>query len=629
MSLTAQSLLGLPPHILKKIISYLPQQSLINLATTNYEFYHPCLQRLYSRIVITETPPLRSYASLKPKSRSSDGGVTDLLTARKVDLQDGSRVTIYGFRHSHDYELNLRMVHARLVVLLQALEINPDLVSYIQEVHVFGEFNDVIINDIQKLADKLSSLDCFYISNASLRQVLNLDKLCLKKFVIVEGNGINQQEEHHHYVEQNKRQLVGSQVSLSPSQLTSLILADDEYSYWSWFRKAVFAKSIQFPNMRKFKLVFNSSDMNMNTLLVNSITWDNMQELELIIPYTTESSDPDDYVLDCLTLLPSSFPKLKKLSIVQGSVFPTHAANESFDLNILNFVSQVCSNLTYLSIKHKLPILGNFPDGVEGNYRRRYDMFMTVLPKIINRYSSNNRLTLVLPNLFQTFACYEQYMNTVLFNGCKCEHCDEFLTKLDDYMMHHKYHCIDTHQYKDMNVSHLFSVIGEFLNHRMIQDDLITQLDQLSFPLWNHHWDFHKVTNHTERQPFKCYEKKVIDHGEYDEGATSDVISTDECEFTKRLYANIPKCISHYTNDMVQAILNLHRGNAERRADEQEHTHISGVDSDVFADTLKDGGDLDTLRKFNIRKIIINGIVYNIGSELNGTHYYVNVYDDE
>ena len=51
-------------------------------------------------------------------------------------------------------------------------------------------------------------------------------------------------------------------------------------------------------------------------------------------------------------------------------------------------------------------------------------------------------------------------------------------------MMYHKYYDASTNakRYKDMNALHLLSEVGQQLNYRMVQDELLTQLNHLSFP---------------------------------------------------------------------------------------------------------------------------------------------------
>ncbi|EDK47389.1 hypothetical protein LELG_05570 [Lodderomyces elongisporus NRRL YB-4239] len=607
-----QSLLTFPEQVRDRIISYLPQQALINLATTNYEFYHPCMKKLYSKIAVSEIPPLR--CEVDPANK---------LDLRRMDFQDSTRLVIYGLQGCYKRVLNIKMINARLEVLVQALTINTELISYIKEIHILlkePHLNQVIHKLSALLKLHSAQLNYFYTQNQGRCLFLTCPETELRM-----GNLTSLVQLEN--------------LSTKLGNVTTLIFPSDQTLYWQYM-SALPQNLDNFSSLSKFKFVINTSVFDRNVKLVNLIPWNKLKSLELVFDYPT-NSNVEDYLIDFLALLPESVPKLKSLSIIQGTIFPTHASNEIFDLNMFNLIRQWCANLDYLSIKHKLPIMGNFPDGMEGNYRRRYELYLRVLPKLINQYSSKPNVILNLPNLFQTFACYEQYMNTVLYNGCKCHHCEHYLQKLDWFLMHHKYYNVQTGQYRDMNASHLFSVLGRALNDRLIQNDLITQLDQLAFPIWNCSWDFHEMivdqnSNCSQNNdaylvpPLKCLEKEIIEYGEYDEdnedGIIESTASNNRCEFSRKLFSHLPKCISHYLNDLVQEILNLHRGNAEQRADEVEHG--TGTDTEVsFMDSLKDGGDLDTTHPFNIRRIIINGIVYNIGAELNGTHYYVNVYD--
>ena len=108
----------------------------------------------------------------------------------------------------------------------------------------------------------------------------------------------------------------------------------------------------------------------------------------------------------------------------------------------------------------------------------------------------------------------------------------------------------------------------------MVQDELLTQLNHLSFPLVNTPWDFHTNTNN---KPFKCYDIQTVDQGEYDE-VDYEPTSPAVCRFNKVTYQGVPKSIGHYVNQTIEKIVNLNRGNAE------------SVDINI---ALKDGGDLD------------------------------------
>ncbi|KAG5417942.1 hypothetical protein I9W82_004270 [Candida metapsilosis] len=592
------SLITLPPKVLQKITRFLPQQSLINLATTNYEFYHPCLVQLYSKIVISQFAPLRLRE-------------TKVSHRREVDFQDGSRSVIYGFENSLKEELNMKMIHARLLVLIQSLQVNPDLIGYVKEVHVLGDdFTEEIVSAVQDLANKLSHLETFYIDNEKIRSRVNLSHLNLKEVVADDVKEIADSVE---------RLLVGNNckidnISSVAPKLTELILPFEWEKYWKWVRNNVFPSKVFFPNLQKFRLVFNPSAFDDNINLIQLLQWHNIKELEIVCPLPNNNAS--EYIFDCFDAVPSQLPKLRKLSIIQGSIFPTHEINESYDLTMFNFINTYIETLSYLSIKHSVPQLGNFSDGFEGNYHRRYELYTTILPKLITKSSkSTSRFVLDLSNLLHTFTCYEQYMNTVMWNGCKCEYCNVYLEKVDHFLFQHKYFDEESQRYKDMNASHLLAAIASQLSKRFIPlSSLLTQTSQLSFPIWKCLWDFHSVQNSNR---FKCLNKLTVDEGEYDEGDQPDAEEVAICDVNKDLFSRIPKAISHYVNDIIQEILNLHRGNAEARFDEQDF-HF-----------LKDGGDFDDFdHKGDLKKVLINGFVYNIDSELNGTHFYENVYDE-
>ncbi|EGW30189.1 uncharacterized protein SPAPADRAFT_63802 [Spathaspora passalidarum NRRL Y-27907] len=583
------SFLDLPEAIRGYIIKYLPQQSLINLALTNYDLYHPCMRQLYSRITIQPDPPLRPH----PQGRSND-------------FHDSVQTVVYGFSHVRGKlikpEVHMRMIIARTKVLIQALTINTELISYVNQVHVLGfDNNSSLVQPLQELINVLSSgsVEKFYVGNYELRKQLNLSALTKLTSLVVD-------DDVPYFGDHITEILVGQNTNL-PSlpqycpNLRSLILPDDHDKYWTWINHNLLRHKIHLPKLERFKIVFNLNEWELNLQLTEIIPWRTLKELELVICY--KDGDDTDYVIDFYNLIPIC-PKLTKLSIVQGGIFPTHAKNEVYDLNTFNFLTNVLSSsphMIYLSIKHKTLPLGDFPDGMEGNYFRRRDSFMKVLPKIIN----NHNIILSLPNIFESFSGYEQYMNLVLWNGCKCEHCNIYLDQLDHYLMHHKYFNNKLGAFRDLNASHLFTTIAHQLNKRMIQDELLTQLSQLRFPLMNKLWDFH--SNATFKD-FKCYEEELIDQGEFDED--QDILPNKyRCEFDESVYMHIPVAITHYLNWLVLDVLNLNRGNAEAEDEEK----------------FMDGGDEEF--RLNMRKCILNGVSYMFDHEINGTHFYENVYD--
>ncbi|RLV92795.1 Non-SCF-type F-box protein ROY1 [Spathaspora sp. JA1] len=587
----SRSFLELPVSVRNHILKYLPQQSLINLALTNYELYHPCMQQLYARITIQPDPPLRPHHK-----------------GRENDFHDSVQTVVYGFAHVSGKlikpEVHTRMIIAKLKVLIQALSINTELISYVKQVHVLGfGANTEMTECLQELIDilKSGSVEKFYVGDYKLRGLLNFSNLTTLTTLVLDDEDMGEYKGNH-----VNELLIGSNINMTSlsqyaENLKSLILPNDHDKYWQWVNHNLLRHKIHLPKLERFKIVFSLEEWELNIQLMEVIPWKSIKELELVIGY--KDSNDTDYVIDFYNLIPVC-PKLTKISIIQGDIFPNHVKNEIFDLNTFNFITNILStspHMVYLSIKHQPLALGDFPDGMEGNYFRRRELFMKVLPKIIN----NHNIVLILPNLFESFAGYEQYMNLVLWNGCKCNHCDLFLDKLDQYLMHHKYYNGKFDSFRDMNASHLFTAIAYQLNQRMIKDELLTQLSHLRFPLTNRLWDFH--SNSTPKD-FKCFEEQLIDQGEYDEDQDHNP-NVHRCEFDESVYIHIPVAISHYLNGLVLEILHLNRGNAEAEDDEK----------------FMDGGDEGF--RLNMRKFIVNGVSYILDHEINGTHFYENVYD--
>ncbi|KAK6458476.1 uncharacterized protein RJT20DRAFT_32073 [Scheffersomyces xylosifermentans] len=613
------SLLDLPKAVRKNIILFLPQQELINLATTNYELYEPCMQQLYKRIVVQADPVLTN----DPKGRNND-------------FLDGNLTVIYGFRHNsksgkvYTLETQLKLVNARLAVLNQSVSINPALLEYIQEISIIsenGQFNahDDIKKNIQALANHLDghSINKFFIGDAQLRAQIDLSKLSLRSVVIDSASQFEAANLHSCVellvaLDTTKDFNVQKFKSL---ELESLILPDDEIKYWEFVDNILFANDIQL-KVSTFKLLF-SKDLSKNTKLSKCIYWPHIHNLEILLGHENEDQD---FVIDLLNLIPLEHCiHLQKLSIVQLGIYTTHKSNEAFDINVFTFIDNLVqiqsqsltkSRLNYISIKHNLPATANFPDGFEGNYLRRYKSFGDLLPKLLVSKTDEEqpKINLFLPNVFQTLACYDQPMNTMLWNGCKCPHCEDYLGKLDDFLMYHKYYNSELKSYKDLNSSLIMFTIGEFLNSRFNNHDLLTGLSYLHYPLSNRLWNFHDSALSI---PFRCYDVQIIDQGEFDEEVEEEAAlniseTLAHCKYNAAVYnRNIPLSISHYLDDLVLKLINLNRGDAE--------AFELGTD-------FRDGGDSEDL-KLNINKLVLNGISYNLDRELNGTHFFEDVLD--
>ncbi|ODV82060.1 uncharacterized protein CANTADRAFT_87999 [Suhomyces tanzawaensis NRRL Y-17324] len=635
-------LADLPDGVLQRILQFLPQQALLNLALTNYRFYTPCLQQLYAHITIQCTPILRISCS-KEAAKSP----------RKPDFLDSTQTTIYGLNHSYDqgkvYPIStqLKLVGARLTILNASLEVNPTLLTYIQSIRVVNgsserdnyEFRSdtVVVQNLHKLLDLLkgTSMDRIYIGDEKLRNMLQVNTrgIRLKSMVIDNSSELKRISLPVEEILYNGTDEISFHASVSVLEnLKSLILPVDNEAYWR-FMGPVLQKGVVFRKLEKFRLVLNSNEPEnaSNLLLLERIKWTGIKELEIVVGSPPGYNDASDLlVIDCLNTIPSELLiNLKRLSIVQKFEYDTHKKNELYDINIFTFIGQVIQSqldqekpaLLYLSIIHNLPELGNFIDGFEGNYLRRKKLYSAVLPKILSK--SKSAIELALPNFFQSLACYEQPMNTMLWNGCKCSHCKKHLELLDQYLLYHKYYNKKYGAWKDINSSLIMFTIGQALLERMKPSPglLATHLEYGQAPLSDFLWNYHDSTFNV---PFRCYDTQVVDQGEFDEidkldGENQEVEdvffdSTEKikpCSFNQLYYKNLTVCIAHYINDFILQIINLNRGNAEEL---------------VIGEELKDGGDDDI--KLKIPRLIINGICYNLDKELNGTNFFENVFDD-
>lgn len=582
--------MDLPDGILNRIISYLPQQDIINLSQTNYKYYQPCTNKLYSKLLISTNPII------------DDG-----------DWKVGNFTAISGFSY-HKYgklyteSSQLKLVNARLSILTQSIDVNEELATKVEEIHVIVDnFDEELIDNLQSLfinifTSKELPLNKLYISNQKLRLKLDVKNLKVRSQIIDKATVVNH----------DLRELIISRdfdfTSLSKAtmnNITSLILPSEEQTYWKFIHTVIVQRN-QKLNLKTFKLVFNIHNYQENVYLFHQINWELIENLEVHLGLPKKP----DLLTDLLHLIPTKLlTKLKKISIVQSKLYDLHTINEQFDYIIFDFINSLIGTspkLAYISIYHNLPNFGNFTDGFEGNYLRRKQLYSALLPKILSK--SNNYLELYLPNLFQTLTCYEQPMNTLMWNGCKCSHCETYLQYLDEFMMHHRYYNEKQLGYKDLNCSGMLFTVGFAIKQRYITDSLMTNLHFAEYPKQDRLYDFHSTASGV---PFKCYEDEIVEHGLLDE---SEPVQSDElhnkaknsCKFNEKLfYRNYEKVVSHYLDTVLTRIVHLDRGNAEEE--------VIGVE-------MNDGGETDY--NITIKKIAINSVEYYIKQEKNGTFYF-------
>lgn len=590
-----KTLIEFPEDTLNRIISYVGQDDLISLMLTNYHFYRPCLKKLYSKIIIQTEAYL-------------DGNTTN----RCNDYLNTTRTTIYGFKDFRNTESQFKLIDARINTLIESLTINKELVEMVEEIHIMEPFNKKIRNSLRRLLVIFEGkhLNKLFIADSKLRLYLEpvvskvkSDSIVIDKLIQFEELSyipkelmISLEVENAFYHNQN---VLEKLCHIIP-QIDSLIVNSKITVYWK-FIDILLKLKLNKLRLSTFRILYNHG-VNILKLnqLISLLEVQKLKNLEVMLGCVDKDCNQDCLIgfLDSI----NGFSELKKLSIVQNITYFTHAANEIFDLNIINFIDGF-KHLNYLSLKHLVPITGEFIDGFEGNYNRRFRIFSELFVR------QNKIRCIVLPNLMMSFACYEQQMNHFLYNGCQCSHCQKYLKVLDNIMFTHKYYNYKLESFRDLVINHMSFVPSYYLSQRLVENDLLSNLFTLSFPMKNVSWDFH---DNPFSIPFKCLNIEVIDEGDFD-GDNELFFDTTEnfhkCEYDSSIgFNNIGKVVCHYLNDLILRMCLLNRGDAE---DIRIGVDMNDGTSQVFFD-----------------KLVVNGINYNVDKELNGTNYFTNVYDN-
>lgn len=167
--------------------------------------------------------------------------------------------------------------------------------------------------------------------------------------------------------------------------------------------------------------------------------------------------------------------------------------------------------LRHLSITHVPPSDFNVGHGFEGNYLHRKMLYKSVLP-LLNRLE-----TFECPTFVQSIACYEQIISNLLWNGCKCDHCDAYLSIFDKYILDHQYYDEIKCHLTDMISPILFGNIGRVLSIRKIGGNIA--------PTYAY-WDFHDA-------PYQ------ISH-------------FHDCKFDRSAFPAATTCLVHFVQSYVE-----------------------------------------------------------------------------
>lgn len=610
------SLLLLPPDVLNNVLYFLPQQLLVALALSNFHFYEPCLRKLYKTLVVRVEPTL---------------AVNKTSERRRDDFVELSVTTICGFQSQEmSRKAHVKMIEARLRTLITSISVNLQLAQYIETVEVLDAFSGGVRAALGELFGLLAGLSNtiskIYIADAKLREQLHYSAF---KFEFpLTSVTIERLLEISKLRAFKLKELIVADVKdtdVTTSDIPLLksiehILVRSDLGVFNAFSLALGrlyqSQPFVMAALNTFTVVHSHENTSHGYPYVDFATIENFQ---ISLGCNDKKCDQE-----CLgdSLARFEFKNLKRLAVVQSSDFnlSSHKNTEKWDLTVFEFVKTLVEesdSLFYLSIRHNVPLNGIIDDGYEGNYVRKVKLYTGLLPNLLATVQ-RHVVNLVLPNLVASFACYEQPMNTFLWNGCKCVHCETHLQKLDEYLLHHRYYNFEKEAFKDMLTVQMMRTMSEVLSDRMMLDDNVGDLFQLSRPMRNMTWNFH---NSKFSIPFRCLSMKTYEIADWeDEKAEKSEKSEkffdaeeheNDCQFLhEKFYPNYLIVISHYLDDLIRKMINLNRGDAE----------------DIHIGSLVDENDGFT--NLRINKMLINGIDYNFDHEMNGTIFFRNLYDD-
>lgn len=613
----------MPPRVLENLLYFLPQHLLLSLALTNFHFYEPCSRHLYNDIVIQIDPVLRNTLQISDR--------------RRIDHIELSVTTICGFGSvATTQKAHAKLVAAKIKTLINSISINPQLAQYINHITVKDEFGLEVKQALTQLFYTLSLVKNavlkIYIADFGLRKSLNYHQWCHNfalKSVVVDDlsyfstSGFKSLSNLEEIIIAG----VGDTQNIDISAVSALerlvhISIRDDLQVYDTFIHALndlYSKVPFYMNrLQSFNVVHTHDNHTGKLPFLNTAGLVNFQI----------SLGCDDYKncdQECLgeSLSRFTFRSLKRLAIVQNgnARLNSHKNTEKWDLVVFSFLKEVlehCDSISFLSIRHNVPLDGIIEDGYEGNYLRKVKLYTIVLPRLLST-AQRHVVNLLLPNFVASLACYEQPMNTFLWNGCKCKHCAVYLEKLDDYILYHRYYSPEKEVYKDLQTVQMVRTMSEVLTDRMSLDKNLGDVHSLDGPMRNTSWNFHDCKFSI---PFQCLPVKTYDINDMEDDA--DEVregkeryfdaedKPNDCIFLKKeqFSPNYLIVISHFLGDLIRKMINLNRGDAE--------------DADINQINYENDG----WTNLQINKMLINGIDYNFDHEINGTIFYTNTYDD-
>lgn len=507
----------LPDEIILRIISYLPQQDKLNLLYTNYDFYVLAQQKLYENLLFSISTALKCPDSFEESHYTVVGGVeTPLATA----------------------SLNKRIYETRQEILLEAITVNKELCKYIKKIAIIGEYNhngttssfDDMINTqlLSYLCEncqflvKITSNNLIFpnLTTRSLTsvQLSSLKYLEMIKFQQLKSLEFSLSEEIHDLDAYTDTELINIFKKLET------LAFYDEISQSLISKRLQRIKGFQFSNLQDLKLLYYHNFDDPYTEIINFfkfIDFAKLKSVELTIGC-------NDITCDCIARFTKYLIErninVTKLALIQKTIHRDHNYTEAFDMHVTEFLKALPNrlNLKELHISHAPPVDFNVNFGFEGNYLHRKSLFEAVLPLLSSLETFN------CPSFMQSIACYEQLISDLLWNGCKCPHCDDYLPIFDKYILNHKYYDEVKSHLTDMISPILIGNAAAVLSKRGNTQKLT---GWWSMPMLNRFWDFHSA-------PYQ-------------------ITHLSDCQMDKSAFRPLIKCIAHFLQAYVEAIGNM------------------------------------------------------------------------
>lgn len=513
------SLQNLPDNIVSHIISYLPQQDKVNLLYCNYHFYVLVLPKLYEKLFFT-------HASALACPNSFDESLYTVVGTLKTPLATD--------------KLNTKIHRARQEILLNSMSVNTELCSYVKNVVVQGysangeavqPFSEVIalelVNFINQNCTNIKRMS-FYQTTIPDATVSTLDYVQLSSFENLKK--VTKMHVKHLEVlsagdSASMGQLPVEEMLHFLSKLDSLVFNDERsQSIFIRWINASYAAAQPLLKLKTLKLIFYHSfdDPSKDVFsFLGKVKIEAVENLELVMGC-------NDLTCPCLLeftkfLLQQNL-NLKKISFVQKTGHRDHNYTEKFDFHITEMLKNYPGKgtLKYLSVRHMPPSDFNVEHGFEGNYLHRKELFVNLFPSLTGLE------VLVCPTFVQSIACYEQMMSNLLWNGCRCNHCDDYLPIYDKYVMGHRYYDDMKSQMTDVVSPILFGNASNILASRMSG---ICDLFDDSFPYMQRYWDFHT--------------------------ADYQISHFAPCSIDRSAFPPICTCIAHFLQEYVDAMATM------------------------------------------------------------------------